>query len=80
MNSVKYCAEEIHVRIKSIRTSHGFSQDYVARKIGISQNAYSRLELGVSKLSIDRMLKIAFILGVSPIELLKPTPPAALAS
>lgn len=80
MNSSLYCAEEIHLRIKSIRQSLGFSQDYVASQIGISQNAYSRVELGVAKLSIDRMLKIAFILGVSPIDLLKPASPTALAS
>jgi transcriptional regulator with XRE-family HTH domain len=47
------------------------SQEFVASKIGISQNAYSRIELGLAKLSIERMLKISEILQVSPIELMQ---------
>lgn len=72
MDSMLFCAKDIHVRIRTIRSEQGMSQDYVATKIGISQNAYSRIELGLAKLSIDRMLKIAEILNVSPITLLTP--------
>lgn len=72
MDSSIFCAKEIHLRIRNVRSAQGMSQEYVASKIGISQNAYSRIELGLAKLSIERMLKIAVILNVSPIELLTP--------
>jgi transcriptional regulator with XRE-family HTH domain len=41
------------------RTSKGFSQTYMAHKLGISQKAYSYLEAGHCKLDIIKFLKIA---------------------
>jgi transcriptional regulator with XRE-family HTH domain len=72
MNSPKLTSKGLHQRIRAIRATRNMSQETIATKIGISQNAYSRIELGLAKLSIERMLKIADILEVSPIDLLTP--------
>lgn len=50
--------------IRKIREYKGYTQDYLAAKLKISQNAYSKLELGYSKLTVDRLFKIAVILGL----------------
>lgn len=51
---------------------HDFlSQEYMAAKMGIGQNAYSKLELGKTKITLDRLFAIADVLGVTVIELLK---------
>ncbi|MFY8138214.1 MAG: helix-turn-helix domain-containing protein [Flavobacteriales bacterium] len=71
MESYNFSAKQIHLRIRNLRSKQGMSQEFVASKIGISQNAYSRIELGLAKLSIERMLKISEILQVSPIELMQ---------
>ncbi len=50
---------EISTKIKQLRDSHGYSQDYVAEQIGISQAAYSKLESGQTKTTIDRAQQLA---------------------
>lgn len=44
----------------------------MAEPLGISQNAYSRLENGETKLDVDRLRKIAEVLEVAPEDLLNP--------
>ncbi|HEY4327154.1 MAG TPA: helix-turn-helix transcriptional regulator [Mucilaginibacter sp.] len=56
--------------IRNIRESKGYSQFYLATKLGISQNAYSKIELGYSSITVDRLLKIADILDTDIIDLL----------
>lgn len=59
-SSVKNVASNI----RKIREYKGYTQDYLAAKLKISQNAYSKLELGYSKLTVDRLFKIAHILDL----------------
>jgi transcriptional regulator with XRE-family HTH domain len=54
-------------RIKKIREGKNYTQEYVAGKLSISQNTYSKLEGGNIKLTTDRLKEIAEILQV-PIE------------
>jgi transcriptional regulator with XRE-family HTH domain len=61
---------KISDRIKSIRVSKQFSQDYMATQLGISQRAYSKLENEEIKLDIEKLQKIAKILEVESGELL----------
>ena len=44
--------------LKEIRNSCGLSQTELARKLGISQQQYSRYEVGVNKITLDMYLKI----------------------
>ena len=61
---------EIGVKVKRIRELRNYSQEYMAEKLGISQEAYSRLETGKTKLDLQRMNNIASILEIDPIILL----------
>ncbi len=58
-------AKAVAINIRRVREFRNYTQDYVARKIGISQNAYSKLELGFHKLSLERFFQIADVLEVN---------------
>lgn len=51
-------------RIKAIRNLRGYSQDYVALKLGVAQQTYSAFEKKVSDKSIYTILRLAEILEV----------------
>ncbi|MGI8950158.1 MAG: helix-turn-helix domain-containing protein [Chitinophagaceae bacterium] len=57
-------------KIKLLREFRNYSQEYMASKLGISQNAYSRIELNKSKLTTEAAEKIADILEVPLSDLL----------
>ncbi|SFA39719.1 Helix-turn-helix domain-containing protein [Pedobacter suwonensis] len=63
---------EKHVvgNIRKIREYRAYTQKYLATKLKISQNAYSKIEIGDSKLTIDRLFHIAMILNVEVANLL----------
>ena len=52
-------------RIKHLREMRNYSQEYLASKLNISQRAYSKLETGETKLSVDNLFKIAETLETS---------------
>ncbi len=52
-------------RIRLIRLNKGFSQEYVADKLGISQAAYSNIERKAGNSSIITIEKVANALEVS---------------
>jgi len=54
--------EHILENIKRIRKQKGYSHEYIAYKLNISQVAYSKLENSLTKLSVERLYKIAEIL------------------
>ncbi|MNV83727.1 helix-turn-helix protein [compost metagenome] len=43
----------------------GYSQEYMAFRLNISQNAYSKLERGETELTVRRFYEIAEILEIS---------------
>jgi transcriptional regulator with XRE-family HTH domain len=53
-----------NIRIQ--RTIKGYSQEYMAFELDISQAAYSKMERDETELSIRRVFAIAEILEVSP--------------
>ena len=57
-------AKRVARNIRSVREYRNYTQEYVAGQIGISQNAYSKLELGFHKLSLERLFQIAEVLEV----------------
>ena len=61
-------------KIRFIREMRGLSQENIASKLGIAQNAYSRIETNHSKLGSDILLKLATILQVSPMDILSSQP------
>ncbi|GAB3934372.1 helix-turn-helix domain-containing protein [Mucilaginibacter myungsuensis] len=60
----------INQNIRKLRERDFLSQEYMAAKMGIGQNAYSKIELGKTKITLDRLFAIADILGVTVIDLL----------
>lgn len=56
--------------IRAMRQSLALEQSEIARRIGINQPAYSRIECGQSLLYIGRLEQIAHALGTTPPQLL----------
>src|SRR5690606_4498531 len=59
---------KIGFNIRKIRESKGFSQDYMASVLNISQASYARLENEDTKVTVDRLYKIAEILDSNIID------------
>jgi transcriptional regulator with XRE-family HTH domain len=57
----------VGLRIKKIRENRSYTQEYMADKLNISQNTYSKIETGGIKLTVDRLKDISGILEI-PIE------------
>lgn len=57
--------------IKKIREQKKITQGAIARQMGISQNAYSKIENNITQLTVNHVKQISAALDVSPIELLK---------
>lgn len=60
----------VATNIRKIRESKDYTQDYLAVKLSISQNAYSKIELGYTKITVERLFQIAQILEVNPVGLI----------
>ncbi|WP_316842064.1 helix-turn-helix transcriptional regulator [Pedobacter gandavensis] len=52
------------------RVIKGYSQEFMAEKLNISQNSYSKLERGQTSLTVNRLFQIAKILDISVQEML----------
>ena len=64
---MKDCLE----RIRLLRQLKGYSQNYMALKLGISQRAYSKLETNKVELTVKRLKQIANVLEIEAGELIK---------
>ena len=63
-------AKAISANIRKIREYKDYTQDYLAAKLNISENAYSKIELGYSKVTLERLFLISFVLEVNPADLI----------
>ncbi|SEN78586.1 DNA-binding transcriptional regulator, XRE-family HTH domain [Mucilaginibacter gossypiicola] len=59
--------------IRKLRENRNYSQEYMAARLHISQNTYSKLELGYTALTLERLILIADIFGVRVISLVNIT-------
>jgi transcriptional regulator with XRE-family HTH domain len=50
--------------VKKTRYEKNYSQDHIAKKLGITQKAYSKIENNETKLNVDTLTRIAEILEV----------------
>jgi len=57
--------QEIKKRIREIRESLGYTQDYMARSLQISLNSYCQIETGKTKLISNRAVEIARLLNTT---------------
>jgi transcriptional regulator with XRE-family HTH domain len=56
--------------IRNKREYRNYTQEYLAAKLKISQNAYSKIELGYTKITVERLFQIAEVLEFSVTELI----------
>jgi transcriptional regulator with XRE-family HTH domain len=61
----------VAANIRKIREYRNYTQDYLAAKLEISQNAYSKIELGYSNITLGRLINIAEILDIDLANLIK---------
>ena len=69
---------EIHTTVNSItnkirsrREAMNFTQAYVAGKLGISQNAYSKIESGQTNFTVKRLYEIMNILEANVLDFIQ---------
>jgi len=56
--------------IRTLRHQHGWSQEDVANRLGISIPAFSKIETGVTDINLSRLEQIANIFDVNVVHLL----------
>jgi transcriptional regulator with XRE-family HTH domain len=61
---MKSATELFGARIRELRRGQGLSQEQLSEVIGIDQKHMSRIELGKSYPSLDRLMRIAEVLKV----------------
>lgn len=62
--------EKLLKKMRLERLKKGYSQDYMAFKLDISQKSYSKLENNKTKMRLDRLLEISKILELDINDLL----------
>lgn len=62
--------ELVGTNLKKMRRELGWSQDYVARELGMSQNNYSRIENGKSHITLTQLKDISKVMSVDLKELI----------
>jgi transcriptional regulator with XRE-family HTH domain len=60
---------EIGENIRKIRVTKGFSQEYMAKTIGISQRNYSKIERNEINITCDKIISISKTLDIQPYSL-----------
>lgn len=51
--------------LKSLRNLKNYSQEYMADKLGITQSAYSKMEVGSVDIPFSKLEEIATVLGLT---------------
>jgi len=71
-NTLALKIRTIAANVRNHREFRNYTQEYLAFKLHISQNAYSKIELGYTKITVERLFQIAEILEMDIVDLLKP--------
>lgn len=66
MNITEICAK----KLKTLREINDYTQAYVANQLDISQNAYSLLEKGATKITLERLEELAVLYKTTPQDLI----------
>ncbi|PKP18232.1 MAG: hypothetical protein CVU07_02425 [Bacteroidetes bacterium HGW-Bacteroidetes-23] len=61
--------KNIGQKIRKVRELKGFTQEYMANKLAISQRAYSKMENNETKLDWEKIELVSSVLGIEPLEL-----------
>nr|WP_315424356.1 helix-turn-helix transcriptional regulator [uncultured Pedobacter sp.] len=63
MNEIRY--KKVSEKIRIVRLTLGYSQEYMAQELGISQNVYSKNERNIKDAPLERVVQIFEILNLS---------------
>ena len=61
--------KDIYDNIRSIRILKNLSQEHLAESLGVSQSSYGKLERGATKVTWEKLVKIAAILNTTEWEI-----------
>ncbi len=61
---------EIGRKIKTLREIRNLTQSHLAQELGLTQSAYSKIELGEVELSYSKLETVAKVLGMKPEEII----------
>lgn len=65
ITSAKEKVMQVMSMVRKRRNELNFSQDYMANKLSISQNAYSKIEIGLTKVKVQQLMHISALLDIS---------------
>lgn len=65
-----YNKNAIAANIRKARLNKNYSQEYLGSRLNISQNAYSKIEIGLSSISLQRIFEIAEVFEVEVCDLI----------
>ena len=57
-------------RIRKLREQKGFSQEYMAYELGVTQASYAKIENNTTRLSLERLFVISQVLQINIMQLL----------
>jgi len=64
---------ELGKKIRTLRQSKGWSQGDVAKKLGISVAAFSKIETDVTDISMSRLQQLAEVFEISVVQFILPS-------
>ncbi len=70
-NLLNFKVKAVAANIRNKREELNYTQEYLATKLNISQNAYSKIELGYTKITLERLFQIAEVLETELMDLIK---------
>jgi transcriptional regulator with XRE-family HTH domain len=70
-NLLSFKVRAVAANIRNKREELNYTQEYLAAKLKISQNAYSKIELGYTKITLERLFQIAEVLETELMDLIK---------
>lgn len=73
-----YNKSAIAANIKSARLYRNYSQEYLGLRLNISQNAYSKIEIGRSNISLQRIFEIAEVFEIDVCDLIDTRQPFSI--
>ncbi|WP_163597804.1 helix-turn-helix domain-containing protein [Moraxella catarrhalis] len=59
----------LHDNIRKFREQKQWSQEYMAKQLGLSKNGYAKIERGESRPSLDRLEQITAVFGIGMTDL-----------
>ena len=67
-----FSEKALALAVRNRRLHLNYTQEYIAYKLNMSQNAYSKLELGNTSISVIRLFELCHALEIDALDMLRP--------